>query len=274
MSPVPPLPPLSFAVLLGIIQGVTEFLPISSSGHLAAAQLLFPAFSHPGVTLEVVTHVGTAVAVLAYYRRLVAALLGFEPTDSEEDPLLGLSRVRWAVLIFIGTLPTALVGWLFRGAIRDAFHELAWIAAGLAVTGGVLMASRLRQREGGPIDWRSALVVGLVQGVAIFPGVSRSGLTITAALLLGVRKTQAVTFSFFLAIPAILGAALLDVVQMAGEPSGLALLSIRLLFASLAAGSVGYFCIGLVHRATETGWWHRFAWYCWLAALVLIVAGR
>lgn len=265
-----PVEPLPFAILLGLIQGLTEFLPISSSGHLAAAQLLFPAMAYPGVTLEVATHLGTMVAVLIYYRPLVRALV----VGGERDVLLGLSRERWIFLLVVGSVPTAMIGFLAREAVRAAFDSIEAIALGLVLSGAVLMLSRLRPASGQRFDWWRALLIGTVQGVAIFPGVSRSGLTITAALLTGVSERRAVTYSFFLAVPAILGASMLDLVQVLGAAQPPALLFDRLLLATLVAGFVGYFCIGLVHRATETGWWHRFAWYCWLAALVLIVAAR
>lgn len=270
------LPPVGFAVLLGIIQGLTEFLPISSSGHLAAAQLLFPALAFPGVTLELATHLGTTVAVLVYYRRLVAALLGMGPREPAPgaDPMLGLSRFRWAFLLAVGTLPTVLIGVLGRDLIRAAFDDVVWVASGLALTGAVLMTSRIRREESGPLMTATAVAIGIAQGLAIFPGVSRSGLTITASLLLGVPRRQAVTFSFLLSIPAITGAMLLDAVQLSEQSSRLMLLSNHLLFATLAAGFVGYSCIGLVHRAAESGWWYRFGWYCWIAAAVLLVAAH
>lgn len=272
MSPVG-LPPIGSALLLGLVQGLTEFLPISSSGHLAGLQLIFPSIAYPGVTLELATHAGTTVAVLLYYRRLVAALAlpGREPA-ADEDPLLGLSRLRWICLLAVGTLPTVLVGFLAREPIRASFDSPLAVAAGLALTGGVLMLSRMRGADDGRLDVRRALLVGLAQGVAIFPGVSRSGMTITAAILLRVPRRQAVTYSFLLSVPAIAGATLLDSVQLMGEPTGVGLLSNRLLFATLAAGFVGYPCIRLVHRAAESGWWYRFGWYCWLAASVLLVA--
>lgn len=269
MSPVPPLP---YAVLLGVLQGLTEFLPVSSSGHVAAAQLLFPALSYPGVTLEVATHLGTTVAVVLYYRRLVRALIGFGAADSEE--LLGVSRIQWCLLLSVGTLPAALVGLLARDAVLAAFESYVWISMGLVASGAVLMLSRLAPRTGEALRWTQALAIGVAQSVAILPGVSRSALTITTALLLGVPRRQSVTFSFLLSIPAILGAAVLDTAQLVGEPIPVALLLNRLLFATLFAGTVGFFCIGLVHRATDAGWWHRFAWYCWLAALVLVVAAH
>lgn len=259
-------------LVLGVLQGLTEFLPISSSGHLAAAQILFPGLRSPGVTMELATHVGTTVAVMVYYRRLIAALL--LPGRVEDAALLGMRRERWLYLLAVGTLPTVLIGFALRSSIRAAFDDPLWVAAGWVVSGVVLMAS-LRapeaSRELGPLR---AMAIGTAQGLAIFPGVTRSGTTITAGMLLGVPSRVAVTYSFFLSIPAILGAAVLDAVQAIVQDIPTTLLFQDLLFASLAAGFVGYFCIGMVHRATSGGWWHRFAWYCWLAALVLVTAAR
>ncbi len=259
------------ATLLGLLQGLTEFLPVSSSGHLAAAQLVAPVLTHPGVTLELATHVGTTLAVVIYYRSLLIAILR---GDDADPALLGLSRRHWILLLGTGTVPTALIGFLARDAIRHAFDSPVWIAGGWALTGVVLMVSPRRARNGHPLTVRTALLVGVAQGLATFPGVSRSGLTITAALLLGAESRQAVTYSLLLSIPAILGATVLDAVQLAVESAPTTLLLSSLLFATLAAGIVGFLCIGLVHRATRTGWWPHFAWYCWLAALGLLVAVR
>jgi len=259
------------ALILGLIQGLTEFLPVSSSGHLAAAQIIFPALSFPGVTVELATHLGTTFAVTVYYRRL---LLGLLPGRHAAVPLLGMSRRDWLVTLAAGTIPTALIGFALRNTILQAFDAPVWIAGGWTLTCAVLIASRWRPQRAHPLSVRDAVLIGLAQGLAIFPGVSRSGATITAALLLGVPARQAVTFSLLLSIPAILGASLLDAVQVALESAPAALLFSDLLFATLAAGIVGYYCIGLVHRATRTGWWPHFAWYCWLAALGLLVAVR
>lgn len=266
------LPSLAADLVLGLLQGLTEFLPISSSGHLAAAQILFPALRSPGVTMELATHVGTTIAVIVYYRGLVSALL--LPGRSGDDALLGMSRERWLFLLAIGTLPTVLIGFALRSTIRSAFDDPLWVAAGWALSGAILMASLrapVPSRQLGPLR---ATVIGIAQGLAIFPGVSRSGTTITAGMLLGVPSRAAVTYSFFLSVPAILGAAVLDAVQVMAQDVPATLLFQDLLFASLAAGFVGYFCIGMVHRATSSGWWHRFAWYCWMAALVLVAAAR
>ena len=263
---------ISAAFILGMIQGLTEFLPVSSSGHLAAAQLLFPALSYPGVTLEIATHLGTTVAVLCYYRTLVRALV--DPA-APKAPLLGLDRQHWLLVLVAGTLPTVLIGFLLRDTIRAAFDEPVWIAGGWLITGAVLLSSRTTRTHGSRhLGLPVALLVGVAQGMAIFPGISRSGLTITVALLAGVSSRQAVTYSLLLSVPVVLGATLLDAVQSVAETAPAQLLFINLLFATLAAGIIGYYCIGFVHRATRSGWWYGFAWYCWLAALVLFVVAR
>ncbi len=263
-------PTLNAAILLGILQGLTEFLPISSSGHLGAAQLLFPGAAYPGVTLELATHLGTTIAVLIYYRDLVCGLLRHRPGPA----LLGIERQQWWLLLLVGSLPTAVVGVLSRDAVQAAFGSLHAIAAGLGLSGAFLLASRLRPAGAGLLSWKTALIIGIAQGIAVFPGVSRSGLTISAALLVKVPPAQAVTFSLLLSVPAILGASVLDAVQLSLSSAPAALLFSHVLFATLAAGLVGYFCIGFVHRATQVGWWYRFAWYCWLGALVLLAAAR
>ena len=259
------------ALLLGLLQGLTEFLPISSSGHLAAFQILAPTFAFPGVTLELATHLGTTVAVLVYYRGLLRAFL--QPA-ADRAVLLGLSRTRWLLLLAVATLPTAVVGLLGRDWIRAAFDDLHWISAGLLLSGAVLQATRWARAEARALTAADALLIGAAQGVAIFPGVTRSGLTISAALLLGVQRRQAVTFSLLLSVPAVLGASALDAVQTVAGSAPAALLFRDLLFATLAAGIVGYYCIDLVHRATRSRRWHRFAWYCWALALGLVVAAR
>jgi len=265
-------PGIAVAVFLGVIQGITEFLPISSSGHLAALQVLFPSLDSPGVTLELATHMGTATAVLLYHRRLVLAVVGMLPADDKS--LLGLDRFAWWRYGVVGSIPIAVVGLSAQDAVRAAFGDLLWIGLALAFTGTVLMASRLRPSPDGDLTMGRVVLIGLAQSIAVFPGVSRSGMTITAAMLSNVRASQAVTFSLLLSIPAIVGASLLDVTKLFAQHRLATLLSIDLAFATLAAGLIGYYCIGLVHRVSRTGWWHLFAWYCWVAAILLIQAAR
>jgi len=260
------VPSLLYTLFLAVLQGLTEFLPVSSSGHLAAAQILWPAMAFPGEIFEVAVHLGTTAAVLFYYRRL---LLDIARGLTSGAGTAGLTSVQWAGCLVAATIPTAIIGLTFEDAIRGAFNRLGLIALCFAITGVVLMSTRFVERRTAVLTLGTALAIGVIQGAAIFPGISRSGMTISLALLLGIRARQAVTFSFLLSVPAIMGAALLTGLNLLEEPIGSGVLFAHMGFATLCAGAIGYVCIGLVHRATEDRWWHRFAWYLWALAAVL-----
>ena len=260
------VPSLAYTFFLAVLQGLTEFLPVSSSGHLAAAQLVWPAMAFPGEVFEVAVHLGTTAAVVVYYRHLLMGLLRELNSGVEANVLT--SR-QWVGYIVAGSIPTAIIGLGLEDLIRGAFERLGIVALSLAITGVVLMTTRFVERGEAHLTLPLAIAIGTIQGAAIFPGISRSGLTISLALLLGIRCRQAVTFSFLLSVPAILGATLITGLNVLGEPFMSGVLFAHLAFATLCAGAVGYVCIGLVHRATEDRWWHRFAWYLWALAAVL-----
>jgi len=261
------VPPFGSSLLLAIIQGLTEFLPVSSSGHLAATQLLWPSLSHPGLTLEVALHLGTTFAVVFYYRRLIVDLL--IPSEKEPASLEGLSRRAWWRYLAMGSIPTAIIGLAAQDFIRGAFSDLRYIAVCLGITGVVLMATRWVRGPDHPLTASRAIAIGTAQGLGVMPGISRSGITISLALMLGIPQGQAVTFSFLLSVPAVLGAALLDARELLHGPFPPGILFVNIGFATLCSGAIGYACIGLVHRATRGSWWYRFAWYCWALAAVL-----
>ena len=269
------------AILLGLLQGVTEFLPISSSGHLALAQLLmdFDADSEPMIMFDLAVHLGTVVAVAAVFagefmrfaRRLIA----------ESSPSFEGRRVAWVVtgLGVVASIPTAVIGLLFKDQLEAAFGKPIWIAAALVFTGTLLWSTGKipRPRRG----WRRfgvgrALLIGLGQGIAIMPGISRSGTTISLALLAGIKRRWAGEFSFFIAIPAICGAALLkakDVHEMAGHGLG-DLLSGPLVAGTIAATLMGYVALRLLLAAVHRAKLHYFSYYCWLIGVVVLVASR
>ena len=200
------VPSLAYSIILAVIQGLTGFLPVSSSGHLAAAQLIWPAMQFPGELFEVGVHLGTTVAVLFYYRHLIADMLR---GMLDNRMVGGLFARQWAIYIVLASIPTAAIGLGFEDAIRGVFGRLDLIALCLALTGVVLMSTRFVPRCERVITPVIAIAIGVIQGLAILPGVSRSGLTISLALVLGVACRQAVTFSFLLSVPAILGATLI-----------------------------------------------------------------
>jgi len=253
-------------LLLGLIQGLTEFLPISSSGHLVLAQVWLNA-QPPGLLFDALVHLGTVGSVLFYYRKRVWQYLS--------NPWSADSRVLWKGIL-IAMLPTVAIGLGLRSSIELAFEAPAMVAVGLLWTGVVLALSgrweSQRHTLAGLKLWHF-FIIGLAQGVAIFPGVSRSGMTIAAALLLGVKREQAAEFSFLLAVPAILGAttfqlggALSNIQAHADLWGGYALGTVAALLSGMAA-------IGLLLRVLNRGLLNRFAYYCWaLGAAVLIWA--
>lgn len=253
------------AVLLGLLQGVTEFLPVSSSGHLALAQMLIPGFEQPGVVFDAMLHVGTAFAVVWAERRELVRWL----TTPQ--------GVRLAGLLVIGTLATAVVAFPLRDLAEDAFEKALWVGAGLLVTAAVVGATaRMRggQRQEATTEWRQAVLVGLVQGLAVFPGVSRSGSTIAAGLLSGLERAWAARFSFLLSVPAIAGATL---VQLVSEREAVVAAGTGFWLAcglgAVAAAVAGVIALRLVIRTVSSRVFHRFAWYCLPLGLVVLAVG-
>ena len=254
------------AALLGILQGVTEFLPVSSSGHLALAQMLIPGFQQPGVVFDAMLHVGTAAAVVWYERRHIL------------EWLHGATGRRLLGLLVLGTAATACVALPLRQVATDGFSRAAWIGIALVLTGCVVGATRWM--AGGPtgevqMTWRQAVGVGLAQGLAIFPGLSRSGMTIAAGLAGGLERVWAARFSFLLAVPAIAAATLVEVADASRVPleleSGFVVASV---VGACAACLTGYFAIKLVIGSLSSRIFHRFAWYCVPLGIVVLVVSR
>ncbi|MEC8422431.1 MAG: undecaprenyl-diphosphate phosphatase, partial [Myxococcota bacterium] len=197
------------AAVLGVVQGVTEFLPVSSSGHLVLFQQWLPPVGDH-VAFDLVLHLGTLVPVLFVYRD---ELLGI-PRDilGGEGPLLQRTGVRLLMLMTIGSIPTAAIGLVFQDVFEQLFANPVSVGVAFAVTGFVLFATRYIRQGDATEDstrWWQAVMVGIAQGIAITPGVSRSGSTIAAGLLLGFKREFAARYSFLLSIPAISGAFLL-----------------------------------------------------------------
>jgi len=262
--------PQSF--ILGIIQGATEFLPVSSSGHLVLAPWLL-GWESPGLAFDTVVHWGTALAVIAYFWRdwvslASAALLSLQKR-SLENPT---ARLAWFILL--GTIPAALVGFLLEDFFEGMFARPVAAAAFLLVTAALLTASeRLgrRERDLDALTWRDALLVGLAQALAIFPGVSRSGATIAGGLARGLKREPAARFSFLLATPIILGAGLFKMLDLA-QKGGLAAQIPTLAVGFAAAAAVGFGCIHFLLRYLKRRRLYPFAVYCAIAGLACLAA--
>lgn len=255
------------ALFLAVLQGLTEFLPVSSSGHLVLAQTFFGIDPAVAFVYDIVLHLGTALAALVFYRSDITAVLrGLFPPYRDAPARLHESR-RLLLLLIVATVPTAVIGLTFKDFFESLFASPAAVVGALAVTGTFLIASsRLPATTlalEGAAWWRAALI-GVAQGIAIVPGISRSGSTIVAGLAVGLRREDAVRFSFLLALPAICGAALL---QLRHPPSGSPGISITLAASGFAAAVVtGYLAILLVLRWTRAGKLWQFGLYCWVVA--------
>lgn len=252
------------AILLGAIQGLTEFLPVSSRGHLALAQALMPGFTQPGLVFDVTLHLGTVLAVLALeWRRIVEAF-----------------RERYAFRLG-GQLVLAMVGTAAIAVPLRHFAEQAvrWpllIAVGFVVTAGILIAVRncAGNLDGPTMTWRAAAVVGVAQGVVVLlPGMSRSGTTIAAGLCSGLQRRWAADFSFLLSVPAILGAAVVEGWVHRSELGAIREVLPQTLAGTATAAVTGFAALLLVRRLVHHGRLHLFAWYLLpLAALTVLLA--
>jgi len=257
---------LFYSFILGILQGFTEFLPVSSSGHLVLGQALL-GFDLPGLAYEVTLHVATAAAVVLTYRKRISVMLAsLKPSGTGEAAVTREHRLLVWYLV-IGTVPAAVVGVLFKDRVESAFDSPREVCLMLAVTGVILSLSRLgKANPARGLVWWRVLLIGAAQAVALLPGISRSGTTITAALLLGLTPGRAAEFSFLLALPAILGAAVLEFVSefSQGAPAlpGTGVLAVGALSAFLS----GFLAIFFLLKTLQSGRFDRFAWYCWAVA--------
>ncbi|MEN8005668.1 MAG: undecaprenyl-diphosphate phosphatase [Candidatus Krumholzibacteriota bacterium] len=251
-------------ILLAVVQGLTEFLPVSSSGHLVLFQT-FLGTREGDVFFDIILHVGTLGSILVVYRREVRRLLAF---DREAR--------RYQMSLAAGTLPAVVVGLLFRSQIEDLFHSPLFAAGGLVFTAGILFSTRFAAADHPLADpWEPrapsvgrAFFIGFAQVFAILPGISRSGTTIAAALWAGLPRAEAARFSFLLSIPAVGGALALQL--MDGNSNGMAEW-VRLVLAGLVAFGVGLAAIRWTALAVVQAHFWKFSIYCLLLGVAVLV---
>ncbi len=264
------------ALVLGALQGATEYLPVSSSGHLVIAEHLF-GFREPTLFFNIVLHLGTLAAVIFYYRGDLVELiresvLGIGDLVRGESPRIVLNQrpsFQLALLIVLGTIPTAVIGLLFNQTFERMFDSARWTGVMLTVTGTVLFFTRAApQNPNRKLGVVTALLIGTVQGLAIAPGISRSGTTIATALFCGIEREEAARFSFLLSIPSIIGAL---IVESGGASNGVGTSAMMAGFVSAVV--TGYFCLALLVQLVKMNRLSVFSYYCWavgIAAAVLL----
>jgi undecaprenyl-diphosphatase len=246
------------ALLLGVIQGLTEFLPVSSSGHLVLGQRLL-GLTEPHLLFDVAVHVGTLTAVVVVFaddlRLMVSSLVPGRDRDGRGRRLL--------TLVAVGMVPAAIAGLLFRDAFEALYASILAVGLALLATGSLLMLTSMIPRGTRNLKNRgllTAFFVGVAQAIAIVPGISRSGATISVGLLLGLGRGSAARLSFLLSIPAILGALVLQLADV-GAPAARDLMP--LMVGAGSAAVTGYLALRLLVGLVQKGRLHWFAFYCW-----------
>lgn len=251
------------AVVLGLVQGLTEFLPVSSSGHLVVVEAL-TGVKTPGVFVEVALHVATLGSVLVVYGRRLWTILADLARGRPDGG-------RYAGLLVLGTVPAGVIGLLLHRAVEARFESLAFVGGAFIATGFILWSTRRLAGARERPTALGALAVGAAQAVAILPGISRSGSTVSAALWAGVTAPQAAEFSFLLAIPVIAGAALLEGRHMVVDLAAVGSVPLGVSFA--VAFVTGIWSIRFLLALLSRGRFYAFAPYCWIVgALTLAYA--
>lgn len=252
------------AIILGIVQGLGEFLPISSSAHLILVPWLFK-WPDPGLTFDIGLHLGTLVAVLVFFWKdwiqlLKGAIGGFRTTEG---------RLFW--FLVLATIPGALIGFVLEDTAETVFRNPMLIAIMLIIMGIILYWADQRGKKSVSlerINLGTALAIGLAQSLAIIPGVSRSGATMTTALLLGLNREDAARFSFLLSTPIIFGAGVIKMPELVANPE---MITVNFIVGIVVSAVVGLASIGFLLKYLQTKTFLPFAWYRFLlGALVLI----
>ncbi|KUO77298.1 MAG: UDP pyrophosphate phosphatase [Clostridia bacterium BRH_c25] len=247
------------AIILGLIQGITEFLPISSSGHLVLFQKLF-GINEPTLIFDTMVHVGTLAAVVIVLWKEIFSLL--------KKPF---QKLTW--LLIAGTIPTGIIGIMFKDFFEAMFKSGSTLGFQFLITGTVILfAERLNsgRKHIHETSYLDAAFIGLMQGVAIMPGVSRAGLTISGALMRNLDREFAAKFSFLLSIPVILGAAVLQVKDIL-DTGSTSFITLPIIAGTIAAAVAGYFSVRFMIVLIKKGSMRYFSYYVFsLGALVLI----
>ena len=247
------------ALILAVIQGLTEWLPVSSSGHLVIIQKILGL--NPPLIFDVMLHVGTLIVVLIVFRKDVVNIIkALVKRDFESD------EGKLALFIVVSSVPIAIIGFMFHDVIESLFSNLLAVGVALIIMGSILFFSekRIGNRKIGILD---SLLIGLAQGVAIIPGISRSGITVATGLLRKIDKATAFRFSFLLSVPAVIGATV-----MQSRDLILGNMEVAPLFLGATISMVvGYVSLRLLLKIVMNEKFHLFAYYCWTVGIAIIL---
>lgn len=264
------------AVLLGILQGITEFLPVSSSGHLALARAIIARDLETGITFEIVVHFGSFCSITVYYRALLGEILSdlfksLTPQGIKNKRLFKDENSRFCMIIVLSMIPAMVVGFTLKDTIEEAFLNPFFVSVMLIVTGALLYSTKFIKSPVKDVNANRGFWMGVAQAFAILPGISRAGSTISLGLLMGVDRDKVANFSFLMVLPVLAGAMLLEVIDL------ISLGEIQVPIASLVAGYftsfiAGYFALTYLIKLLKRKKFHYFAFYCWAVGVIGMIA--
>jgi undecaprenyl-diphosphatase len=251
-------------LILGIVQGLTEFLPVSSSGHLVLLEYLFHFSQSQALSYTAFLHFGTTLALLYFFKKRIFSIINnlFYYNGHE----LQKNDVKLVLMIIIATIPAALVGLFAQTQIEQVFQNPIYSAVFLLVTGLILFFTKFAREKNTKINFAYAIIIGIVQAIAILPGISRSGITISTALLLGLSREQSFEFSFLLSIPAIIGANILLLKDVSFNLS-----AVNMILSIAVPFFAGILALYILKKFVISRRFYYFAFYCWLVGIITII---
>lgn len=259
------------ALLLGILQGVTEFLPVSSSGHLALGRALFGKELMPGITFEVVVHFGSFCSIIVYFRRRIYEIIrdlfaSFSKEGIKTKRYLHDNNTRFSMIILLSMIPAMIVGFTLKDPIEEMFLNPVIVSFMLLVTGVLLFLTKFVKHLDKGVDTKRGLLMGVAQAMAIIPGISRAGSTIAVGLYSGVNRASVANFSFLMVLPVLAGAMLLEIIDMFKYGIEYAVV-MALVIGFFASFLSGYFSLKYLIVLLKKDKFHYFAYYCWAAGI-------
>ena len=260
----PLLDQLLVTIILGLVQGISEWLPISSTAHLKLAGDFLNLTVTP--LFNLILHLGTLTVLIFFFRReikgILVALVHWE-FKSESGMLIPR--------IVVATIPTAIIGLTYDRFLQDSFQTIPIIAVTFLIGASIVYTTKYAKEDRNTFPYTIALLMGAAQGFAIFPGLSRSGVTISAALLLGLKRDKAFKFSFLLSIPAVIGDFAVELYGQRNMLSAMGFSGVEAVLGFAVAAVVGYFALRLLSRIVRGKKFHYFAFYTWTLGIILLI---
>ena len=246
------------SIFLGFVQAITEFLPISSSGHLVLFQKLL-GIESTNLILEIILHFGTLFSIIIFFWNDILEIITKSIFHKDRSSQLFIIKV------LVATIPASIIGILFKNNLVEIFDSLIFVSIAFMVTGIILFLTRFSRNKIKEISFNVAIIIGLAQILALFPGISRSGITIATALLIGIRNEDAARFSFFMAIPILMGAGFLQINELMSLSNYSFFQMLLGFFSSLIFGLIA---IKILFRIVYNNYFWIFSFYCWFISLV------